>query len=107
MPIGRDGAGGIVSPGVLPVHSQAGCDARNPSVRLPNTVVQTMVRHEKPKRRRLPGAKDDSSYRVFMLVSFWVAVLGVVLLFFAPWWLGVTLIGLAAFGFVAGIIAGG
>lgn len=65
-----------------------------------------MIRSVKPKRRPLPDASDDRPYRVFMISTFWVAVLGVALLFFAPWW-GAGLLVLCVIAFVFAVLFGG
>ncbi len=64
------------------------------------------IRHVQPKRRRLPGASDDTLFRVFMITIFWLAVVGVVLLFLVHWLWGTTLLGLCLIAFLGALLFG-
>lgn len=57
-------------------------------------------------RRRLPDERDDRPFRIFMIGTFWLAVLGAVLLFVAPWEWGAALIGLSVLLFLGAVLFG-
>ena len=58
-------------------------------------------------RRRLPDEKDDRPFRIFMIATFWLAVVGVMLLFVLPWVWGAGLIGLSVLLFLVAVLFGG
>lgn len=65
------------------------------------------MRSVKPKRRLLPDEHDDGPFRIFMLTTFWLALVAVVLLFLVPWIWGTALLGLCAVMFLAALVFAG
>lgn len=60
-----------------------------------------------PRRRRLPGAHDDAPFRVFMITTFWLAIVGVLLLFFVHWIAGAILLALCLVAFLGALLFAG
>jgi hypothetical protein len=59
-----------------------------------------------PRRRRTPGLRDDRVFRSYMIGTFWLTVIGVTLLFFTHWGVGVTLLAIALVLFLLATVFG-